>query len=88
MFEDSIFNGDISKWDVSKVTNMTEMFIYSKFDIENILNWNFNKNVNLKNFSKEISKFSDILSIQRNKLGNIYISIFSFFINNLKEDLK
>ena len=32
LFEDSEFNGDISKWNVSNVTNMTGMFMLSKFD--------------------------------------------------------
>ena len=31
MFEDSEFNGDISKWNVSNVTDMSIMFSYSKF---------------------------------------------------------
>jgi len=32
MFNDSTFNGDISKWDVSHVTNMNGMFRWSKFN--------------------------------------------------------
>ena len=32
MFEKSQFNGDISNWDVSNVTNMSEMFYLSKFN--------------------------------------------------------
>jgi len=32
MFKDSHFNGDISKWDVSNVTNMSSMFSGSKFN--------------------------------------------------------
>jgi len=32
MFNNSKFNGDISKWDVSKVTNMDSMFSGSKFN--------------------------------------------------------
>ena len=31
MFAYSKFNGDISKWDVSKVENMSSMFYYSSF---------------------------------------------------------
>ncbi len=33
------FNGDISKWNVSNVTNMSHMFEKSKFNV-NISNWN------------------------------------------------
>jgi len=32
MFSDSEFNGDISQWDVSNVTNMSSMFRYSVFN--------------------------------------------------------
>ena len=32
MFEWSKFNGDISQWDVSSVTNMDSMFKCSKFN--------------------------------------------------------
>ena len=38
LFEDSDFNGDISKWDVSNVENMTSMFMGSKFN-NDISNW-------------------------------------------------
>ena len=41
LFYKSEFNGDISKWDVSKVENMQFMFAYSKFTGKNgdINNW-------------------------------------------------
>ena len=39
MFGYSQFNGDISKWNISKVTEMGAMFIGSKFD-KDISNWN------------------------------------------------
>ena len=32
MFDNSIFNGDISKWDVHNVERMFCMFSYSKFN--------------------------------------------------------
>jgi len=32
MFRDSKFNGDISNWDVSKVTSMSNMFYKSQFN--------------------------------------------------------
>ena len=38
MFYDSQFNGDISKWDVSNVTNMSVMFSDSQFNGD-ISNW-------------------------------------------------
>jgi surface protein len=39
MFEESEFNGDISKWDVSKVADMWKMFYKSKFNGD-LSNWN------------------------------------------------
>ena len=39
LFDDSNFNGDISKWDVSNVKYMTWMFANSKFNCD-ISEWN------------------------------------------------
>ena len=49
MFAWSKFNGDISNWDVSNVTNMECMFAWSKFNGD-ISNWdvsNVTNNVNM-----------------------------------------
>jgi surface protein len=36
-----LFNQDLNKWDIKKVTNMSEMFYHaSNFNIENISKWN------------------------------------------------
>jgi hypothetical protein len=42
LFEDSEFNGKISRWDVSNVENMDYMFMNSQFN-GNISNWNVRK---------------------------------------------
>ena len=39
MFQESKFNGDISQWDVSNVTNMHRMFEHSVFNGD-ISSWN------------------------------------------------
>ena len=39
MFFNSMFNNDISKWDVSNVINMCKMFMFAPFKI-NVSNWN------------------------------------------------
>lgn len=39
MFYKSSFNGDISKWNTQKVTNMRQMFSYSEFNGD-ISQWN------------------------------------------------
>jgi hypothetical protein len=42
MFMFSFFNGNISKWDVSNVTDMSHMFLESEFN-KNISKWNVSK---------------------------------------------
>lgn len=46
MFIRAIFNGDISKWDVSKVKNMKYMFAFSNFS-GNIDNWKVGTDTNI-----------------------------------------
>ena len=48
LFYDSVFNGNISYWDVSNVTNMSHMFMKSKFN-QDISNWKINKNCDTYN---------------------------------------
>ena len=70
IFEESDFNGDISKWDVSNVTNMSKMFYKSKFNGD-ISHWNVSKvqNMNLM-FCK--SKFTQDISYWNvQKVNNI-----------------
>lgn len=42
MFRSSPFNGDISDWDVSNVTDMGDMFATSSAFTGDISKWNFN----------------------------------------------
>ena len=42
MFNSSKFNGDISKWDVSNVSDMSDMFSVSKFSSD-ISKWDVSK---------------------------------------------
>jgi hypothetical protein len=42
LFHNCSFNGDISKWDVSNVKNMSNMFLESEFDGD-ISQWNVSK---------------------------------------------
>ena len=48
MFFDSEFNGDISKWDVSNVTDMEGMFRFSKFNGD-LSNWDVSNVTNSAN---------------------------------------
>ena len=63
LFNESKFNGDISKWDVSKVTNMNRMFSISKFN-DDISKWDVSKVTNMRvmfhssKFTGDISKWN------------------------------
>ena len=63
LFEDSEFNGDISKWNMSNVTNMQYMFRFSEFNGD-ISNWDvsnvkyMNSMFSQSNFNGDISKWN------------------------------
>jgi surface protein len=57
-FENSHFNGDISSWDVSNVTDMTDMFYYDASFNQNIGNWDVGKVVNMRNMFGGASSFN------------------------------
>ena len=55
LFQDfPYFNGDISQWDVSNVTDMSNMFEKSQFQ-GNILDWNVTSVTNVKDMFKNSS---------------------------------
>ena len=60
LFEDSDFNGDISKWNVSNVTNMEDMFGYSEFNGD-ISKWDVSNVTNMEDMFR-YSKFNDDIS--------------------------
>ena len=49
MFRDGSFSVDLSKWDVSNVTDMSYMFYFSRFKRLNISNWNVGSVTNMRN---------------------------------------
>ena len=63
LFEESEFNGDISKWNVSNVTNMAGMFWNTKFNGD-ISNWDVSKVENMNHmfsmsiFNGDISRWN------------------------------
>jgi surface protein len=71
LFNFTKFNGDISKWDVSNVTDMTMMFYNNVFDGKNgdISGWNVTKVNNMKemfsrtDFNIDISKW-DVSNVE------------------------
>jgi len=50
MFSQSLFNGNISEWDVSNVKDMYNMFYESSFDQQ--LCWDVSKKINYEMFTK------------------------------------
>ena len=61
MFEYSIFNGDISEWDVSSVKNMGNMFRDSPFN-GNISTWNVSSVANMDGMMLGRSAFNGDIS--------------------------
>ncbi|MBC6425983.1 MAG: BspA family leucine-rich repeat surface protein, partial [Ekhidna sp.] len=71
MFQESSFNGDLSKWDISKVTNMESMFQssdfngdLSKWDISSVTNitnmFNNNTSMSSENYDKLLIGWSTL----------------------------
>ena len=65
MFRESSFNGDISRWNVSAVQDMSFMFWESKF-AKDTSGWSFNDSVDRKNM------FSDSAGADWKKRDKIY----------------
>ena len=73
MFCDTTFMGDISKWDVSNVTNMGSMFYGCKAFNQNISKWNVSKVINTdrmffgcESFNQNISNWN-VSNVKNNK---------------------
>ena len=65
LFQNSDFNGHISQWDVSKVTNMDYMFFNCKSFNQDISNWDVSNVTNMRSmfyackyFNQDISQWS------------------------------
>ena len=65
LFKDSKFNGDISKWDVSNVADMSYMFAHADSFNQPLDKWNTSKVTNMKfmfwyaeSFNQSISKWN------------------------------
>ena len=62
LFKHTNFNGDISKWDVSKVTNMAGMFCSCKSFNQDISSWNVSKVTDMSGMFEGCKKFNQDLS--------------------------
>merc|ERR1712032_991634 len=62
MFTDTwVFNQDLSKWDVSKVTRMGGMFNDASAFNQNLSNWNVGKVTDMKKMFKKTKSFKQVL---------------------------
>ena len=59
LFMNSMFNGDISNWNVSNVTNMDVMFDNAKSFNQNISSWNFDNIINCDYMFNKAKAFCD-----------------------------
>ncbi len=62
MFRNSSFNGDISNWDVSSVTNMSAMFLGATSFNSDISGWDVSSVTNMNSMFRSASNFSADLS--------------------------
>ena len=80
MFDESEFNGDISKWDVSNVTDMEYMFKWSKFNGD-ISQWNVSNVTNMESMFNS-SKFNgDISQWNVSNVTNMNTMFFNSVFN-------
>ena len=84
LFEDSDFNGDISRWNVSNVTDMEDMFAGSKFNGD-ISNWDVS-NVTNMNFMFTNSNFNG--DISNWDVSNIKVKLDIFYDSSIEEKYK
>ena len=61
IFDNSLYNGDLSKWDVSNCKNMILMFFESEFNNNSLKDWNTSSVINFLNIFKS-SEFNGDLS--------------------------
>ena len=65
MFTNSIFIGDLSKWNVKNVKSFALMFNDSKFNNESIINWNIGEGVDMNsmfaNSSMSVARLTKIV---------------------------
>jgi surface protein len=85
LFQESKFNGDISKWNVSNVENMKNLFVDAEFNGD-ISNWNTSKVENMlglfasSKFNGDISKW-DTSNVKRMN----YMFFKSIFNNDIND---
>ena len=77
LFDNSKFNGDISKWDVSNVTNMAHMFSWCKNFNGDISNWDVSNVTNMEGMFETCAFNGDISRWNVSNVTNMYWLFFS-----------
>ena len=62
LFENSDFNGDISKWDVSNVTNVSHMFYHAKSFNQDISKWDVSNVTDMSHLFRSTNSFNQDIS--------------------------
>ena len=88
LFEEIDFNGNISKWDVSNVTNMERMFYGCKSFNQDISNWNVSNVTNMSrmffkctNFNQDISKWDVSNVTDMSSMFFVVIHLIKIYLN-------
>jgi surface protein len=83
LFNYSSFNGDISKWDTSNVTNMNRMFIYSSFNGD-ISGWDVSNVIDMGSMFED-SKFNSDISDW--DVSNVHDMEYMFYKTSFNKDI-
>lgn len=80
------FNGDISKWDVSKVTNMREMFAHSNFNGD-LSKWNVSNVTDMNNMFSFAKFTGENGNIDKWDVSNVTNMCEMFWHSNFNSDI-
>ena len=86
LFWESIFNGDISKWDVSNVTNMARMFYDCELFNKDISSWDVSNVTNMKYMFYKCESFNQ--DISNWDVSNVTIQYGIFYNCPIKNEYK
>ena len=76
LFDDTTFNGDISNWNVSNVTNMHNMFFNCRTFNQDISKWDVSNVTNMSSMFKWCKTFNQ--DISEWDVSNVRFSLFMF----------
>eukprot|EP00978_Attheya_sp_CCMP212_P024971 scaffold79426_cov35-Attheya_sp.AAC.2 len=77
-FDASVFNGDVSTWDVSSVTNMQEMFWRASAFNQDVSGWDVSNVTNMQAMFYDASVFNHSLCDWASKSPQLGVAIVMF----------